>query len=79
MDVTFLVGCLFFFMSLLLTSSSFVVHLPNDVSRTILKGKRKTITLFDGQTQRQYNCHLITADRASHENYLGGQWFNFYR
>jgi len=22
---------------------------------------------------------LITADRASHEEYLGGQWFNFCR
>ncbi|AES66182.1 hypothetical protein MTR_2g063590 [Medicago truncatula] len=52
---------------------------PNEVSRTIMKGKRKTITLIDDQTQRQYNCHLITADRASYENYLGGQWFNFCR
>jgi len=46
------------------------------VSRTILKGKRKTITLIDDQTQRQYNCRLITANRASYEKYLGGQWFN---
>jgi len=49
------------------------------VSRTILKGKRKTITLIDDQTQRQYNCRLITADRASYKKYLGGQWFNFCR
>ncbi|KEH25358.1 hypothetical protein MTR_6g018740 [Medicago truncatula] len=54
-------------------------HFPNEVSRTILKGKRKTITLIDDQTQRQYNCHIITADRASYEKYLGGQWFNFCR
>ncbi|AES93954.1 hypothetical protein MTR_5g009340 [Medicago truncatula] len=49
-----------------------VRHFPNEVSRTILKGKRKTITLIDDQTQRQYNCHLIIADGASYENYLGG-------
>jgi len=44
------------------------------VSRTILKGKRKTITLFDDQTQRKYKCCLI---RARYEKYLGGQRFNF--
>jgi hypothetical protein len=47
------------------------------VSRTILKGKHKTITLIDDQTQRKYKCRLITAKRASYEKYLGGQWFNF--
>jgi len=46
------------------------------VSRTILKGKRKTITLIDDQTQRKYKCRLITAKRESYEKYLGGQWFN---
>ncbi|AET05581.1 hypothetical protein MTR_8g107180 [Medicago truncatula] len=45
----------------------------NEVSRTILKGKRKTITLIDDQTQRKYKCRLITAERASYEKYLGGQ------
>jgi len=49
------------------------------VSRTILKGKRKTITLIDDQTHRKYECHLIAADRASYDKYLGGQWFNFCR
>jgi len=47
------------------------------VSRTILKGKRKTITLIDDQTQRKYKCRLITAERESYEKYLDGQWFNF--
>jgi len=37
------------------------------------------MTLIDDQTQRRYTCCLITADRASHEEYLGGQWFNFCR
>jgi hypothetical protein len=49
------------------------------VSRTILKEKPKTITLIDDQTQRKYKCRLITAERASYEKYLGGQWFNFCR
>jgi len=46
------------------------------VSRTILKGKRKPITLIDDQTQRKYKCCLITAERESYEKYLGEQWFN---
>ncbi|KEH37320.1 hypothetical protein MTR_2g437520 [Medicago truncatula] len=57
-------------------------HFPNEVSRTILKEKRKTITLIDDQTQRKYRkykCRFITAERASYEIYLGGQWFNFSR
>jgi len=49
------------------------------VSRTILKGKRKTITLIDDQTQRKYKCHLITVERASYEKYLGGEWFHLCR
>jgi len=49
------------------------------VSRTILKGKRKTITLIDDWTQRKYKCRLITAESASYEKYLGGQLFNFCR
>jgi len=49
------------------------------VSRIILKEKRKTITLIDDQTQRKYKCRHITAERASYEKYLGGQWFNFCR
>jgi len=49
------------------------------VSRTILKGKRKTITLIDDQTQRKYKYRLIPVDRASYEKYLGGQGFNFCR
>jgi len=49
------------------------------VSRTILKGKRKTISLIDDQTQRKYKCRLITAERASYEKLLGGKWFNFCR
>ena len=56
-----------------------VQHFPNEVSRTILKGKRKSITLIDDQTQRKYKCRLIIAERASYEKYLGGQWFNFCR
>jgi hypothetical protein len=49
------------------------------VSRTILKEKRKTMTLIDDQTQRNYKCRLIIAERASYEKYLGAQWFNFCR
>ena len=49
------------------------------MSRTILKEKRKTITLIDDQTQRKYKCRLITAERANYKKYLGGQWFNLYR
>jgi len=49
------------------------------VARTILKEKHKTITLIDDQTQRKYKCCLTTAERASYEKYLGGQWFNLCR
>jgi hypothetical protein len=35
--------------------------------------------LIGDQTQREYKCRLITAERASYEKYLGGQWFNFCR
>jgi len=37
------------------------------------------MTLIDIQTQKRYKCHLITAERASYEKYLGGQWFKFWR
>jgi len=45
----------------------------------VLKGKRKTITLIDNLAQKRYKCRLITAERASYEKCLGGQWFNFCR
>ena len=37
------------------------------------------MTLIDDQTQRRYKCRLITVERACHEKYLDGQWFNFCR
>jgi len=37
------------------------------------------MALIDDQTQRRYKCRLITTERAGHEKYLGGQWFNFCR
>ncbi|RHN74150.1 hypothetical protein MtrunA17_Chr2g0307031 [Medicago truncatula] len=53
--------------------ASHAQHFPNEVSRTVLKGKRKTMMLIDDQTQQKYKCRLITAERASYEKYLGGQ------
>jgi len=54
-------------------------HFSNEISRTFLKGTRKTITLIDKQAQKKYKCRLITTKIASYEKYLGGEWFNFCR
>ena len=43
----------------------------------MIKENQETITLQGVKTNKNYECRVITSDRADYEKYLGNDWFKF--